>query len=289
MKKMFVTKKAMILIGSVNVIQIGILVLLLIYSFLSSGSLPETLGISSRFVLSVITTTSLITGFISIRDVYLLFRTDTQYHLLQDTFSRVESLNHSLRAQRHDFLNHLQVVYGLMEMEEYLEAREYIGKVYQDIQKVSRVLKTANPAVNALLQAKLLDAEKRNIRMDIHVLSRFEHLPVPSWEFCRVLGNLLDNAIAALSEKKDDRVLSVRLQENLKEIIVSVEDNGPMIPQNLLDKIFHPGFTTKKEQGEGMGLAIVKAILEQYGGKIEVDSSESLTEFTVSIPKTSDA
>jgi sensor histidine kinase regulating citrate/malate metabolism len=197
----------------------------------------------------------------------------------------VESLNHSLRAQRHDFLNHLQVVYGLMEMEEYHDAREYIGKVYQDIQKVSRVLKTAIPAVNALLQAKLFDAEKRNIRMEIHVFSRFEHLPVPSWEFCRVLGNLLDNAIAALADKKEDRVLSVKLQEDLKEIIVRVEDNGPMIPKNLLDKIFHPGFTTKKEQGEGMGLAIVKEILEQYGGNIAVDSSESLTAFTVCIPK----
>lgn len=285
LKRKFNTKKAMLLIGVVNVIQIGILVLLLIYSFFTSGPQPETLGISSRFFLIVITATSFINGFISIRDVFLLFRTDSQYHLLQDTFSRVESLNHSLRAQRHDFLNHLQVVFGLMEMEEYHDAREYISKVYQDIQKVSRVLKTANPAINALLQAKLLDAEKRNVQMEIHVLSQFESLPIPSWEFCRVLGNLLDNAIAALLEKNADRVLSVRLQEDLKEIIVSVEDNGPMIPEHLLDKIFHPGFTTKKEQGEGMGLAIVKEILEQYGGKITVDSSEALTAFTVSIPK----
>lgn len=279
------TRIALLLIIVVNLIQVGLLVLLFFYSFLTFGSLPNSLENSIRFFLIIIAITTLINAFFSIRDIKLLFRTDAEYRLLQDTLSKVENLNNSLRAQRHDFLNHLQVVYGLMEMEEYGDARDYIGRVYKDIQKVSRALKTANPAINALLQAKLLDAEKKNIQMEIEVASRFEKLPIPSWEFCRVLGNLLDNAIQALEEKPEDKLVKIRLEEDLKNLIVHVENNGPMIPSDLMMEIFKPGFTTKKGQGEGMGLAITKDIMENYGGNIQVSSSREATVFTVSVPK----
>lgn len=280
------TRKAMLLIIAVNLIQVGLLILLLIYSFLDFGALTGSVITGIRFFLIGITVTTLTNAFVSIRDIKLLFRTDSEYRLLQDTLARVENLNHSLRAQRHDFLNHLQVVYGLMQMEEYGDARDYIDKVYKDIQKVSRALKTANPAINALLQAKILDAEKKNVRMEIEVGSRFENLPIPSWEFCRVLGNLLDNAIQALEEKQEDRLVRVYLEEDPEHFYVRVEDNGPMIPADLHAEIFKPGFTTKKGQGEGMGLAITKHILENYGGSVQVSSSGELTSFTVSVPKT---
>lgn len=276
---------AMLLFIAVNLIQVGLLVLLFFYSFIAFGSLPNSLENSIRFFLIIIAFTTLINALFSIRDIRLLFRTDTEYRLLQDALSKVENLNNSLRAQRHDFLNHLQVVYGLMEMEEYGDARDYIGRVYKDIQKVSRALKTANPAINALLQAKLLDAEKKNIHMEIDVASRFEKLPIPSWEFCRVLGNLLDNAIQALEEEPENKLVKIRLEEDLKNLIVHVEDNGPMIPPDLFMEIFKPGFTTKKGQGEGMGLAITKNIMEKYGGNIQVSSSHEATIFTASVPK----
>lgn len=281
----FEVKKAVIFILAINIIQVGVLILLLLYSFFSPESFYIVLGSSSRFFLAAFTVFSLVNGFISIRDTYLLVHTDSQYHLIQDTLSRVENLNNSLRAQRHDFLNHLQVVYGLMEMDEYADARDYIEKVYHDIQKVSRVLKTANPAVNALLQAKLLDAEKKGIKMQINVTSRFITLPIPSWELCRVLANLLDNAIFALEEKESDRLIKVELGEDLKSFIIRVEDNGPGVPGKHLEKIFHPGFTTKGEHGEGMGLAISKEILTQYGGSIHVESGNGSTLFTGYIPK----
>lgn len=285
MKKRIEPGKAMLLFVAVNIIQIGALVLLLIYSLFSADSHSGVLGISSPFFIIVITITSLINTSISIRDMRLLSRAESQFHLLQDTLSKVENLNHSLRAQRHDFLNHLQVVYGLIEMEEYSDARDYIDKVYKDIQKVSRALKTAIPAVNALLQAKMMDAGKRDIQVHIDVSSRLEGFPIPSWEFCRVLGNLLDNAIAALEEKTENRLLNISLKEDLKVFLVRIEDNGPMIPADIADKIFNPGFTTKKGQGEGMGLAITRRILDQYGGDIEMKSDEGSTVFTVSIPK----
>ena len=65
---------------------------------------------------------------------------------MDDTISAMATLNTTLRTQRHDFLNHLQVVYSLMEMDEYKEACQYIEQVYGDIRAVSSSLKTATSA-----------------------------------------------------------------------------------------------------------------------------------------------
>lgn len=281
----FEVRKAVIFILTVNIIQIGMLIMTLVFSIFYPGAAPFILGAGSLVFLIVITITSLVNSFFSVRGIYMLLHNESQNHQIRETLSRVENLNNSLRAQRHDFLNHLQVVYGLMEMAEYNDARDYIARVYQDIQKISRVLKTANPAINALLQAKLMSAEKHDIHVEIQVSSRFENFPIPSWEFCRVLGNLADNAITALQQKQQERLLRIELSEDLKSFILRVEDNGPGIPENLLDKIFEAGFTTKGELGEGMGLPISKRILTKYGGTIDVKSTGLSTLFTCHIPK----
>ncbi|NLM09252.1 MAG: ATP-binding protein [Clostridiaceae bacterium] len=56
------------------------------------------------------------------------------------------------------------------------------------------------------------------------------------------------------------------------------------IPENIIDRIFEPGFTTKKN-GEGMGLAITKKIMQKYNGKIKVERDNNWTVFTVYVPK----
>ena len=85
---------------------------------------------------------------------------------LDKTVSQMTDLNIALRSQRHDFLNHLQVVYSLMEMGEYQEANRYIEQVYGDIQALSQQMKTACAPVNALLRAKAAEAQKRGVRVE---------------------------------------------------------------------------------------------------------------------------
>jgi methionyl-tRNA synthetase len=64
-----------------------------------------------------------------IRDAFFLRRMVTQADTMLDTIDNMESLNNALRAQRHDFRNHLQVVYYLIEMEDYGEANAYIAEM----------------------------------------------------------------------------------------------------------------------------------------------------------------
>jgi sensor histidine kinase regulating citrate/malate metabolism len=201
------------------------------------------------------------------------------------TIKNLEGFNKTLRTQRHDYLNHIQVIYSLMEFEEYEEARNYIEPVYKDIVRVSKALKTSKPAVNALLQAKLQMAEKNEIDMELEIKSDLKHLNMETWEFCRVVGNIIDNAIFALKLKDNNRYMLVEFTEDLQNIKINISNNGDSIPKEIIDNIFKEGFSTKGDKGDGMGLAIVKEIVETFYGTVAVTSDEKKTLFEIVLPK----
>lgn len=218
-----------------------------------------------------------------IRDALSTRKMLQQVDDMDDTIQNMEQFNNTLRSQRHDFLNHLQVVYSLMEMGETKEANAYIEKVYGAITSVSRAMKTANPAINALLQVKLAACEKLHIKADVNIQSSWKDLPIPGWEMCKVLGNLIDNAMDALQEV-EERSLFITLTEDLHSFRFTVANNGPMIPVKSQKTVFEPGITTKSE-GHGMGLYIVRKTLADRGGDIVLESDATRTEFTGWLPK----
>ena len=89
--------------------------------------------------------------------VVLVLHKKQRLHLmqLQESLKNLEQLNFELRAARHDYLNHLQVVYGLLELEEYEDLKKYLEPVYKGIMKTGKALKTSKPERNALLKAKM--------------------------------------------------------------------------------------------------------------------------------------
>ena len=188
-------------------------------------------------------------AFLDIRDARNARKIASQSEMLEDAYTQLEDLNGTLRAQRHDFKNHLQVVFGLIGMGEYKEAQAYIERVYGDIQLVSSALKTASPAVNALLAAKAADCAERGIRMEVRIRSAWQDLPLPGWEMCRVLGNLIDNAIDAMAgSATGKKQLLVETGEGLHDFTFRVFNTGSRIPPERLNDIFERGFTTKSER-----------------------------------------
>ena len=217
--------------------------------------------------------------------VTIYTRLRQQYDALHSSYRDLERLNSDLRAQRHDYLNHLQVVYGLMELEEYDELKTYLAPIYKGMMKTGKALKTRNPAVNALLRAKKEEAESKGIDFYVEVSSDLSGLTVEPWELCKVLANLMDNAITALEAIPSEKKLRVDIGEDRDSYRFSVANNGPAIPEELQESIFREGFTTKKESGHGMGLSIVTQVLKTYKGTISLSSTEEETVFRIRIPK----
>lgn len=227
----------------------------------------------------------LLTSLILLVGLYIAWKSnDNKY---EETVQQLEELNRTLRAQRHDYLNHFQVVYGLMQLEEYEEARAYLAPVFREITKVGKVLKTSQPAVNALLQAKLQTAEEAGIEVMLEIRSDLKALPIEAWSLCKVLANLIDNAIRALTEDQSsdrEKQLKITIWEENSSYFFTVANNGPMIAEELQKTIFQPGVTTRREKGHGMGLYIVNKILQEAGGSIRLTSTPELTVFDVMLP-----
>lgn len=274
-------KKATILAMVVNSLQILMVGVIVLYMYMTPGDIADLP--LARALLAVAAAVVIWGGVIDIRDALDSRKLLQQLDDMDQTIEAQEDLNITLRAQRHDFLNHLQVVYSLIEMKEYKEANDYIERVYGSIASVGKVLRTANPAINALLQVKLGVCEKAGIQVKLDIRSAWKDLSIPGWEMCKVLGNLLDNAIDALQEVSDRR-LTLTLTEDLKAFRFSVKNSGPMIPVKLQASIFQPGITTKAA-GHGMGLFIVRRTVQEWGGDIRLISDAKETEFSGFIPR----
>lgn len=205
--------------------------------------------------------------------------------MLEESFMDLRQLNFELRSVRHDYLNHLQVVYGLLELEEYDELKSYLKPVYKEMMKTGKALKTSKPALNALLMAKMKEAETQGIDVYVEVKSDLKHLSPEVWQLCKVLSNLLDNAMTALKDVMGEKKIEVDINETKEDYVFLISDNGPGIPEQLQEAVFKRGFTTKKESGHGMGLAIVSEILKENNGRIQVNSVEGRTTFTVMFRK----
>lgn len=101
-------------------------------------------------------------------------------------------------------------------------------------------------------------------------------------ELNQVWTNLIDNAIDALEKNGE---LTITTSCNKKDVTVRIIDNGSGIPKEIWSRIFDPFFTTKKVgQGTGIGLDLVKRIIDRHQGEIKVNSVPGRTEFVVCIP-----
>ncbi len=266
---------------AVNVLQILGALTVTAFSLATGGH--AFMGMWEQMLLSAMTMVVCWGAVLDIREAYSARKIADEADMLEDAYRQLEQLNSTLRAQRHDFMNHLQVVYSLLELEEYQSAGEYIDRVYDDVNRVGRSLKTAHPAINALLAAKLADCEERGIRVDVEIESPWTALNIPGWEMCRILGNLIDNAMDALGGVSEPH-LTISLGESLQQFRFEIANNGPEIPVALRERIFQSGFSTKGS-ARGMGLAIVKGILQSYNGDIALYSDSECTRFSGVIQK----
>ena len=179
-------------------------------------------------------------------------------------------------------MNHIQVIYSLTELEDRPAALDSMDRLYTSVRSAGRSLKTASPAVNALLAAKSAACQEKNVPFLTDIRSDWKACPVPGWEMCRILGNLIDNALDAPAGR-ELKPIQVALWEDVKGFHFAVENNGAPVPEEIQDSLFQRGFSTKGP-GRGMGLSIVQEILEQYGGQIDLDSTPRRTRFHGLIP-----
>ena len=194
-----------------------------------------------------------------------------------EDFEGTKFLVDSMRANNHDFTNKLHVILGLVQIGEYDKAISYIQNI-SIIQRetISKVMNTIeNPSFAALIVGKIARASECNVKFILNEGSclKNSHITLPSEALVTITGNLIDNALDSMNmdSTKKDKELSLGVYSRPNELLIIVKDTGTGIEEELKDKIFEKGFSTKGE-GRGIGLYHTKQLITSLGGRISVES-----------------
>jgi hypothetical protein len=145
------------------------------------------------------------------------------------------------------------------------------------------------PKLN-LIECDIVDVTLKaiNIFQQEHIIFSSDHAQIfhklDKAQWIRVITNLIQNSLQSISKKKTPQI-GIQLIKESGEILLIVSDNGKGISPSLTDKIFEPKFTTKTS-GMGLGLGIVKNIIESHNGTISFISRQKKgTTFTIRLPQ----
>jgi len=197
-----------------------------------------------------------------------------------------KKLIQTLRSQRHDFRNQLQVIKALAEFNRNEEIVKFVTDSSMALDLSNSILSHINNAmVSAMLLVFSTQAKEKGIHFQVDSDVDFENWELSPVKLTRVLGNIIQNAIEILERHyMPERSIEVTMWETNDAYCFLIWNNGPMIPEELRDKVFVSGFSTKNSTG--LGLAIVRELIMEMGGNINLKSTfENGTEFKVILPK----
>lgn len=134
-----------------------------------------------------------------------------------------------------------------------------------------------------LTENVLGQAEKNNIQIKIEPIDEKIFLSIDKFKMQRVFFNLINNAMEAIG---NDGTIQITLENKDDDFILwKIKDSGCGIPDEIANKIFEP-FVSGKSNGTGLGMSIVKSLVEKHGGNISVKSKVGEgTEMNISLPK----
>lgn len=201
----------------------------------------------------------------------------------EDTYqTEIKTLIASVSSLRHDFVNHIQVIHGLLMIGELNKALQYVSSLSKEVEVIKSIeLDVEHPGLGILLQAKKLAAENQQIDMDISI-SKNAFDKIKTTDMIKILSNLIDNAIEATNELPEEkRKVVINCIADEAKYVFKIMNTGPKIIDDEI--IFKQGYSTKKvEQGKtrGQGLFIIKEIVHKYNGTVSISSTNDL-EITV--------
>jgi two-component system, CitB family, sensor kinase len=211
------------------------------------------------------------------------FRDRAEALRLAEELTQVRSLVDVLRAQGHEYANHLHVISGLLHLGHEGEARALLhSQIEADAAFRSLTREVQVPRVAALLFGQRERAQELGIQFGIEAESNLS----PRWErhagaLITILGNLIQNAFEALSGQAGE--VRVSLGEDPDGLQIEVQDSGPGVEPPLADHLFERGVSSKGP-GRGHGLANLRARAEDLGGTVRVFRRSGRTVFQVSLP-----
>ncbi|EPH43193.1 putative Sensor protein CitS [Streptomyces aurantiacus JA 4570] len=227
-------------------------------------------------------------------------RDRTELEQLGRELDSTRGLIDALRAQDHEHANRMHTLLGLLELEMYEEAAEFVGEVAGAHRVTAEQIteKIHDPLLSALLVGKATVAAERGVTLAVSEDTALPDRLVDPGGLVTIVGNLVDNALDAATGLRDGAVgneharVEVALRiEGLegRTVVLRVRDTGPGVPADRRESVFTEGWTTKEPPAHGkrgIGLALVRRLAERQGGSVAVGAApDGGAEFTVVLPE----
>lgn len=220
------------------------------------------------------------------------FRSKDEISTLNAQLTQIKQYVESLRTLRHEHLNWMSTLNGLLQMKEY----DRVLAMVQGSLRPSNSLLTACArrlpiASGGAAFGKVQRARELGLKMIIVPGSQLSQLPrgLDSTEFAAIVGNLLDNAFeASLRSDEGNKIVELFLSDEGDDVVIEVADQGCGVPESLRDKIFEQGVSTRADEpGEhGIGLYLIASYVTRCGGVITLEDNDPCgTLFSIYIPK----
>jgi two-component system sensor histidine kinase DctS len=219
------------------------------------------------------------------------FQDKTEINRLAEELTGVKAFIEALRVQNHEHKNKLHTIAGLIQLEKYEHALDYIFDLSEEQQEITGLLtkNICDDSIAGLLLGKYERAKELRIKLDIDRNTNFRELPscLQTGELVIILGNLIENALDAVRmEKPERRKVFFSMLDTPENLTITVRDMGPGIPVEMREIIFQQGFSTKGSANCGLGLYLVKRYVNMGGGSILIqDANGGGVIFNINIPK----
>lgn len=280
-------KRYKLVLGLVSTVVILLILQILcnitVYTMRGFNSLPlNMVGYFSNIIIILVCIS------IALLVIQLLELTEkeSKYEIQTSYLETIEELYAAIRGQQHDLVNHLQVLYGFLQMGNVKEVEQYLITLMGESVNSHNLIDTGNPGLSALLYIKSGIALANDIDFRININNKITNINVPSYELNRIVGNIINNAFDHVMKLEDRAKRVVQFQVNETEQAYCFEiSNFGNIDEAIKSRLFERGFSTKEGEHSGLGLYIVKNLVNRCEGFLEVLNREQQVVFSIHLPQ----
>jgi hypothetical protein len=232
-------------------------------------------------ILAILISISALSGFIIFFSKYILDverkqiyleAAEKEYKYSIDYIKEIEKLYKDLKAQRHDYLSHLEAITGLLEDEKSREAYEYTKNVFKIEKYISGRIQIENPIIASVLSYKKGIAEEKGIDFKYHVTVPKE-TRIEDIDMTIVLSNAINNAIEACEKMKENKYIDIYMNyefDKMKIKMVNTFEGELEIDKGNVE-------TSKEDKSmHGIGLLNIRRVVSKYDGYFNIDAKEGL-------------
>lgn len=193
--------------------------------------------------------------------------------------SQLEIINASLENSsilRHDMKNHLQAIFTDIKNGNMREAQQHISDISDVYNTGNEIIHTGYPAIDSIVNFKLQAARQNEVRVSVNSTLP-KGLNISSYDSTVIFGNLIDNALQAVSLVPENKFIDIALHYSKGMLIIKI--SNPFV--NEIKKSGDKVITSKKDKkNHGYGLTSVKEAVEKYNGTIEINPDNKIFSVT---------